>query len=91
VLGYNWLTHYNPLIDLVFSSITFPVINKENPISDLRPSMHTTVSEEMEPQPFSDNSDKSNPDSQEDEPIPNPIPNVTLKVDISLVNVVAYV
>ena len=50
--------------------------------------MRATVSEEMELQPFSDN---SNSDIQEDKPKPNPIPKVTLKVDISLVNAVAYV
>src|ERR1700734_4549491 len=87
VLGYNWLTRYNPLIDWVLSSIAFPATNKENPVSDLRPSMRATVSEEMVPQPYSDNSD---PNIQEDDPNPNPIPNVTLKVDISLVNAVAY-
>jgi hypothetical protein len=88
VLGYNWLTHYNPLIDWVLSRITFPTMSKENPVSDSRPSMCTTVSEEMELQLFSDNSD---PDTQEDKPNPNPIPNITPKVDISLVNAVAYI
>src|SRR6202451_3305521 len=68
--------------------IAFPSTNKENPVSDSRPSMHATVSEEMEPQPFSDNSD---PDVQEDIPNLNPIPKVTSKVDISLVNTVAYI
>src|SRR6202451_3930276 len=68
--------------------IAFPSTNKENPVSDSRPSMHATVSEEMEPQPFSNNSD---PDIQEDIPNPNPIPKVTSKVDISLVNAVAYI
>src|ERR1700734_2756614 len=58
VLGYNWLTHYNPLIDWGLSSIAFPATNKENPVSDSRPSMHATISEEMEPQPFSDISDE---------------------------------
>src|SRR6202050_4383233 len=42
----------------------------------------------MEPHPFSDN---SNSDIQEDIPNPNPIPKVTSKVDISLVNAVAYI
>jgi hypothetical protein len=68
------------------SSITFPTMDKENPVSKPRPSMHTTVSEEMEPQPESDNSD---PDIPEDEPTPDTL-TATPKVDISLVNVVAY-
>src|ERR1700677_4541301 len=45
----------------------------------------------MEPQPFSDNSDNHGFDIQEDNPTPMPTPNVTSKVDISLVNAVAYV
>src|ERR1700733_2680377 len=88
VLGYNWLTRYNPLIDWVLSSIAFPATNKENPVPDSRPSMRASVSEEMEPLPISDN---SNPDIQEDKQNLNPTPNITLKVDISLVNTVAYI
>jgi hypothetical protein len=42
-----------------FHSITFPTTNKEDPVSDLRPSMCATVSEEMEPQTNSNTSDKS--------------------------------
>ena len=34
VLGYNWLTRYNPLIDWVLSSIIFPASCVENPVSD---------------------------------------------------------
>jgi hypothetical protein len=91
VLGYNWLTHYNPLIDWVLNSIIFLTMSKENPISDSRPSMYATVSEEMEPKPYSDKSNNSDPNTREDEPNLNPIPNVTLEVDIFLVNAVAYI
>jgi len=84
VLGYNWLTRYNLLIDWVLSHITFPATSKENPVSDSRPSMHATVSEEMEPQPFCNNSDS---DTWEE----NPTLNITPKINISLVNAEAYI
>ena len=84
MLGYNWLTCYNPLIDWVLSCITFPATSKENPVPDPRPSMRATVSEEMEPQPFCNNSDS---DTREE----NPTPNVTPKINISLVNAEAYI
>ena len=51
--------------------------------------MCSTVSEEMEPQPFSNN---SNSDIPEDEPTLEILdtPTATPKVDISLVNAMAY-
>ena len=82
VLGYNWLTRYNPLIDWVLSSITFPATSKENPVSDSTPSLCATVSEEMDPQTFSEHSDS---DIWE-----NTTPNTTPKIDIALVNAAAY-
>ena len=50
-------------------------MDKENPVSKPRPSIHATVSDEMESQPDSDNSNT---------------PTATPEVDISLVNAVAY-
>ena len=47
VLGYNWLTRYNPLIDWVLSSIIFPANCVENPVSKPT-SLCATVSEELE-------------------------------------------
>ncbi|KIM71228.1 hypothetical protein PILCRDRAFT_17256 [Piloderma croceum F 1598] len=63
-------------------------MNKESPDSEPRPSMRTTVSEEMEPQPSFDN---SNPDIPEDNPTPETpeTPDTlttTPKIDITLVN-----
>jgi hypothetical protein len=89
VFGYNWLTHYNPLIDWVLSSITFPTTSKENPIPDSTPSMRATVSEEIEPQIFLNFSDSASVDG-EIPPSPQSALNPTPKVDISLVNAVAY-
>jgi hypothetical protein len=62
-------------------------MSKENPVSDSRPSLHATVSEEMKLHPNFDNSDNSNFDTREDDPTLN----VTPKIDIALVNAVAYI
>ena len=95
MLGYNWLTHYNPLIDWAKSSISFPATSIENPVPDTMPSRRATVSEEMELHPESDYSDpepRENMSAPESIPesTPNPTPTPTPKVDIALVNAAAY-
>src|SRR3984957_9184965 len=100
VLGYNWLTRYNPLIDWVLSSIIFPANRVENPISEPT-SLRATVSEELEttdttkPHDYdydSDFHDSESHDSNSYEPdtlAPTNPPNYA-KIDIALVNAVAY-
>src|SRR6202011_1931631 len=86
VLGYNWLTRYNPLIDWAKSRISFPATSIENPVPDTMPSRRATVSEEMESHP---KSYYSNPEPRENmsapeftlETTPNSTPTPTPEVD----------
>ena len=51
VLGHNWLTHYNPLIDWVLSSIRFRTIADTLPVPQLTtpPDMPGTSDPGLEP------------------------------------------
>src|SRR3984957_294083 len=100
VLGYNWLTRYNPLIDWVLSSIIFLANHVENPVSEPT-SLRATVSEELEttdttkPHDYDYDSDFHDSESHDsnsyepDTPAPMNPPNYA-KIDIALVNAVAY-
>src|SRR6202041_676487 len=78
VLGYNWLTHYNPLIDWVLSSNTFPSTCIENPVPETRPLMRASVSKEME---LPSTSEPYDPEFQAE----STTPLVKPKIDISLI------
>src|ERR1700723_1477620 len=83
VLGYNWLTHYNLLIDWVLSSITFLSTHIDNPEPETRPLMRTSVSKEME---LPSTSDPYDPEFRAE----STTPLIEPKIDISLINAAAY-
>src|SRR6202040_2901385 len=83
VLGYNWLTCYNPLIDWALSRIAFLSTHIENPIPEARPLMHTSISEEME---LPSTSDPHDPEFW----VESTTPPVKPKIDISLITAAAY-
>ena len=98
VLGYNWLTRHNPLIDWVLSSIIFPASCVENPISEPT-SLRATILEELEttdttkPHDYDSDfhdSESHNSKNYEFDTSASMNPLNHAKIDIALVNAVAY-
>jgi len=92
-VSYRWDTTSspttNPLIDRVLGSNFFPITNKENPVSDSRPSMRTTISEEMSRNQFPTTPTPTSGKIIQLQTFQKTM-TATLKIDVSLVNNVAH-